>query len=39
MTKWNINLGPFYDAMGKSETQAMMKFWPPGDGEIGALDH
>ena len=41
VAQWNINLGPFYDAMGKLETLAMMKLGPPNDlmGRLGALDH
>ena len=41
MTQWNINLGPFDDAMGKLETLAMMKLGPPDDlmGKLSPLDH
>ena len=39
--QWNINLGPFDDAMGKLETLVMMKLGPPDNlmGKLGALDH
>ena len=29
--QWNINLGPFDDAMGKLETLAMVKLGPPDE--------
>ena len=41
MTPWNINLGPFDDAIGKLKTLAMMKLGPPDDlmVKLVALDH